>query len=178
MGRLHKKNIKIGILGGTFDPPHEGHLNISKVALKKLKLNKLIWAVTKKNPFKKKTYLKIETRIKLSKKMTSMEKKIFINFFDNKIKSINTYDLLNYIKRKNKLAKLYFLIGADNLIKFHKWNNWKKIPKLAKIVIFPRKNYLSKKNKYIVSKTLNKKDLIYVKTKKMDISSSLIRKFW
>ena len=47
-----KKYNKIGILGGTFDPPHKGHLHISKIALKKLKLNKILWVVTKKNPLK------------------------------------------------------------------------------------------------------------------------------
>jgi len=51
--KFSKKNIKVGILGGTFDPPHIGHLHISKIALKKLKLNKLIWVITKKNPLKK-----------------------------------------------------------------------------------------------------------------------------
>ena len=178
MRKLSKKNIKIGILGGTFDPPHIGHLHISKVALKKLRLKKLIWAVTKKNPLKKRPFLKIQARIKLSKKITSKEKKIFVHCFDDKIKSGNTFDLLNYLKKKQKKAKLYFLIGADNLMKFHKWKNWKKIPKLAKIVIFPRDNYLIKKNKYIVLKTLKKKDLIYINSKKVNISSSLIRKFW
>ena len=49
---LRKK--KIGILGGTFDPPHKGHLAISKEAAKKFKLKKIIWAITKKNPFKNK----------------------------------------------------------------------------------------------------------------------------
>ena len=53
-----KKFLKIGILGGTFDPPHKGHLYISKVALKKLKLNKIIWLITKHNPLKKKTLFK------------------------------------------------------------------------------------------------------------------------
>ena len=79
MQKLSKKNYtKIGILGGTFDPPHKGHLYISKIALKKLKLNKLIWIVTKKNPLKKKPYLSTKVRINLSKKITEKEKKIFV----------------------------------------------------------------------------------------------------
>jgi len=177
--KLHKKNsIKIGILGGTFDPPHKGHLYISKIALKKLQLNRLIWAITKKNPLKPKPYLNEKERINLSKKITKNEKKIFVSYFDNKIKSINTFRLLNFIKKKNKKAKLFFLIGADNLKKFHKWNNWKKIPKLAKIVIFPRQGYSIKSLNSNASKNLSKKDFMYIKSKKVNISSSLIRKFW
>ena len=81
MQELSKKNYtKIGILGGTFDPPHKGHLYISKIALKKLKLDKLIWAVTKKNPLKKKPYLNTKVRMNLSKKITRREKKIFIRY--------------------------------------------------------------------------------------------------
>ena len=178
MRKLLKKKIKVGILGGTFDPPHKGHLYISKIAIKKLKLNKLIWAVTKKNPMKKKPYLKINTRIKLSKKLVNRERKIFVHYFDHKIKSTNTFDLLYHIKKKYKKTKLYFLIGADNLIKFHKWNNWKKIPELAKVVVFPRINTEISKNKYIALKTLKKNDLIYINSRKVNISSSLIRKFW
>ena len=170
---LEKKYIKVGILGGSFDPPHKGHLYISKVAIKKLKLNKLIWIITKKNPLKKKPYLNIKKRINLSKKITFKEKKISVKHYENKIKSASTYKLLNYIKKKN--TKMFFLIGADNLKKFHKWYNWKKIPMLAKIVVFPRKNYNIKS---IATKKLDKKDLIYIKSKKINISSSLIRKFW
>ena len=80
--------------------------------------------------------------MKLSKKITRKEKKIFVRYFDDKIKSNNTFDLLNYIKKRHKKIKLYFLIGADNLVKFHKWYNWKKIPKLAKIVVFARAKLL------------------------------------
>ena len=179
MQSLFKKNYtKIGILGGTFDPPHKGHLYISKFAIKKLKLSKLIWIVTKKNPLKKKPYLSTKVRMNLSKKMTEKEKKIFVKYYDDKVKSINTFNLLNYIKKKNQKTKLFFLIGADNLAKFHKWNNWEKIPKLAKIVIFPRQDYSIKSLKPVISKKLNKKDLIYIDSRKVNISSSLIRKFW
>ena len=103
MKKNKKKNyIKIGILGGTFDPPHKGHLCISKIALKKLKLKKILWIVTKKNPMKNKPYLKLKERIKLSKKITKKNKKIRVEYFDEKIKSTNTFNLLNYIKKKKK----------------------------------------------------------------------------
>jgi len=170
-----KKYIKIGILGGTFDPPHEGHLYISKIALKKLRLSKLIWVITRKNPLKNKPYLSLKMRINLSKKITAYEKKIHVKHYDDKLKSISTFKLLSYIKKINKEVKIFFIIGADNLKKFHKWKNWKEIPKLAKIVIFPRKNYSTSS---VVSKKLSKKDLIHIKCKKINISSSLIRKFW
>ena len=166
--------IKIGILGGTFDPPHKGHLYISKTALKKLRLKKILWIITKKNPLKNKPYLKLKERIKLSKKITRKNNKISIKYFDEKIRSNSTFNLLHYIKRKTK-ANLFFLIGSDNLKKFHKWENWKQIPKLAKIVVFPRKNH---SRNSIATNNLNKKDLIYINSKKMNISSSLIRKFW
>ena len=63
MQKLFKKNYnKIGILGGTFDPPHIGHLHISKIALKKLRLNAVIWVITKQNPLKQKPYLSIKIK--------------------------------------------------------------------------------------------------------------------
>ena len=175
---MKKKFKKIGILGGTFDPPHKGHLYISKIALKKIKLDNLIWVVTKKNPLKKKPYLSLKARINLSKKLTKKEKKIHVKFYENKIKSVNTLKLLKYIKNRNQNAALFFLLGADNLIKFHKWKNWEKIPNFAKLVIFRRKNFSTTSNKVIALKKLKKTDLIHIKSKLINISSSLIRKFW
>ena len=175
MKRNKKRDyIKIGILGGTFDPPHKGHFYICKVALKKLKLNKILWVITKKNPLKNKPHLKIKERIKLSKEITKKNKKISVKYFDDKIRSNITFNLLNYLKRKTK-ANLFFLIGADNLKKFHKWKNWKQIPKLAKIVVFPRENYSFSS---VATKKLHKRDFIYIKSRKINISSSIIRKFW
>ncbi|MDC0205480.1 nicotinate (nicotinamide) nucleotide adenylyltransferase [Pelagibacteraceae bacterium] len=172
-----KKFNKIGLLGGSFDPPHLGHLYISKLGIKKLKLNKLIWVVTKKNPLKQKPYLSLKLRMKLSKEITKKEKKIFVQFIDKKIKSSNTFNLLNYIKNKEKKSELFFLLGADSLIKFHKWKNWNKIPNLAKIVVFARQNYTLKAFNSIAVKRFKKKDWLYIPGKKINISSSLIRKF-
>ena len=173
-----KKNKRLGILGGTFDPPHLGHLHISKIALKKFRLDKLIWVITKQNPFKKKPFLDTKIRIGLSKNIIKNHKKISTKYFQKQIKSQNTYDLLKFIKKKDSKYDLFFLIGADNLINFHKWKNWKKIPQLAKVVVFARPSYTNKALKSVAAKKLEKKDWIYLNNKKMHISSSLIRNFW
>ena len=96
---------------------------------------------------------------------------------DNKIKSSNTFNLLKHIK-KNQSAELFFLIGSDNLVKFHKWKNWKKIPQLARVVVFPRQNYSIVSLNSVALKSFKKKDWIYINIKRVNISSSLIRKFW
>jgi len=168
----------IGILGGTFDPPHRGHVHISKIALKKFKLKKLLWIVTNQNPLKKKPYLNINERLKLCKKITKNSDKIVIKSNSSIVKNKTTFSLLKKIKYKNKKNNLFFLIGADNLINFHKWNNWYKIPMFAKIIVFTRPNYLKKAKNSVAAKKLNKNDWIYVPIKGINISSSLIRKFW
>ena len=67
---MNKEKNKIGILGGSFDPAHKGHLAISNEAVKKLKLKQIIWAITKKNPLKKKSNTNLSTRIDQCKKFT------------------------------------------------------------------------------------------------------------
>ena len=66
---MNLKKKRIGILGGSFDPAHKGHLAISKEAVKRFKLEKIIWAITKKNPFKKQSKIKVLDRIKFCKKL-------------------------------------------------------------------------------------------------------------
>ena len=69
-------NKAIGLLGGSFDPVHKGHLTISKIALKKIKLDQIYWLITKKNPFKNKVYFSLNNRIELAKKATKKFNKI------------------------------------------------------------------------------------------------------
>ena len=177
MQKLFKKNHKkIGILGGTFDPAHKGHLEISKQAKKKYKLNYVIWAITKKNPFKKKSKTKLITRIKFAKKIIGFNKFIKIKFYENIIRSNKTIDLISHIKRKNDTLDLYFIMGADNLINFHRWHKWKSISQKCNILVFDRQGYKAKSLKSITFKRLNQKSLDFIKFKKVNISSSQLRK--
>ena len=170
---IKSEKKRIGILGGSFDPPHHGHLEISKLAIKKLLLDKVYWCITKKNPLKNKAFFSLHKRIKKSKAITSKIKKIEIKFFENKIKSINTIDLIRYLKKKNKTNIFFLIIGSDNLIKFHKWKNWKILPNLTKIVVFSRKDYDMKAKKSVIMKQVKK--ITFIKHKPINISSTQIR---
>ena len=177
MQKLFKKNHKkIGILGGTFDPAHIGHIKISKEAKKKFKLDYIIWAITKKNPFKNESVSNLRSRIKYAKKIIKKEKFIQIKFYENKIKSNRTINLINYFKKINKKLDIYFIIGADNLINFHKWHKWKAISQKCNILVFDRQGYRAKSLKSITFKQLNQKSLDFIKLKKINISSSQLRK--
>ena len=174
MKKLIKK--KIGILGGSFDPAHKGHIKISIEAKKKFKLNKVIWAVTKKNPFKSKTKLSLKERIKFAKKLNEKYDFIKVKFYEDIINSNKTIKLINYLKKNYKNTELFFIMGADNLINFHKWDQWKKIAIKCQILVFDRSGYKSKSMKSISFKKLKNKYLNFVKFKKVNISSSQLRK--
>ena len=169
------KKIKIGILGGSFDPPHKGHLAISKKAVKKFKLKKIIWAITKKNPFKNQSKTSLAKRIKYCKKITEKYDYIKIKFYEDRIKSNKTINLINYIS-KDKKVEVYFIMGADNLISFHKWHKWKTISKKCNILIFDRQGYKKKCLNSITYKWLNNKNMKFIEFNKVNISSSQLRK--
>ena len=167
---------KIGILGGTFDPAHKGHIKISKEAKKRFGIEKIIWAITKKNPYKNKSSLSLKKRIKYAKEINLKNKFIKVNFYENIIKSNKTIDLIKYLKKKNKNAEIYFIMGADNLIYFHKWKSSKLILSNSNILVFDRKGYRAKSLNSLGFKKYSKKGLEFIKFKKVNISSSQLRK--
>ena len=172
MASIHKKYI--GLLGGSFDPAHKGHLGISKIAIKKLKLKKIYWVITKKNPFKNETFYSLEERIKYAKKISRAQKKIQTVYLDNIIKSSRVIDVVNYFIKKKNIKNIYFIIGSDNLIRFHKWKSWKKIVKLVKLIVFSRRGYDRKGMKSMVVKNFKNK-IIFIKNKHIAISSSQLK---
>jgi nicotinate-nucleotide adenylyltransferase len=172
---LNKNKIEIGILGGSFDPAHKGHLAISKEASKRFNLKKIIWAITKKNPLKAVSKTPISKRIKDCKKIIGLNSFIKVKFYEDIINSNKTIDLINYLK-KNKNLEIFFLMGADNLINFHKWHKSKSITEKCNIIVFDRQGYKKNSLKSKTFKKLNNKTLTFVKFKKVNISSSQLRK--
>ena len=173
---LTSKKKGVGIFGGSFDPPHKGHLEICKISIKILRLKKIYWVVTKKNPFKNRPFYSLRERISKSKESTKKNKKIHILYLDDQINSSRTINVVNYLKNVKKQKNLFLILGSDNLLGFHKWTSWKKIVKLTKLVIFSRKGYDSKSKKSKVVKFLNKKNIIFINNRFINISSSNIKK--
>jgi len=172
---LKTNKIKIGVLGGSFDPAHMGHLAISKVAKKRFRLKKIIWAITKKNPFKTKSKTSITERIKYCKKIIGSNLFIKVKYYENIIKSNKTINLINYLKN-NKNVEIYFLMGADNLINFHKWYKSRSISQKCNILVFDRHGYKRNSLKSKTFRQLNKSSLEFIEFNKVNISSSQLRK--
>ena len=172
---MENKKVKIGVLGGSFDPAHKGHLAISKEAKKRFKLKKIIWAITKKNPFKTESKTPVFKKIKDCKKIIGLNSFIKVKFYENIIKSNKTIDLINYLK-KNINIEIYFLMGADNLIHFHKWYKSKSLSQKCNILVFDRHGYKKNSLKSKTFKQLNKTNLEFIEFNKVNISSSQLRK--
>ena len=167
--------MKIGILGGTFDPAHKGHLEISKQAKKRFKLKKIVWAITKKNPFKNESKSSLRNRIQFAKKLIGKNDNIKVKFYEEKIGSNRTINLIEHLSKEEK-NEIYFIMGADNLINFHKWYKWKSIIKKCNILVFDRQGYKAKSLKSVTFTRTNKKSLTFVNFNKVNISSSQLRK--
>ena len=95
-------------------------------------------------------------------------------YLERKLKSLRTINSINYLKRKNLKAKIFLLIGSDNLIYFHKWHKYREILKKCEVLVFSRKGFDKKAKKSIIIKRYRGKNIIFIKNK-IDISSSTIR---
>ena len=177
MAQVKQGNKKsIGILGGTFDPAHYGHIKISKEARKRFGIDEIIWAITKKNPFKDESNLSLSKRIKYAKKINQNNPFIKVKYFEDKIKSNRSVDLIKFIKRNNRNTNIYFIMGADSLINFHKWKNSDLISSICNILVFDRDRYKAKSLSSRSFKKYSKKSLKFIKFNKVNISSSKLRK--
>ncbi len=181
----------IGLLGGSFDPPHKGHLYISLEAKKILNLDEIWWLVTPQNPLKINKPASYKDRVRNSRLITKNQP-IKIKEIEKKINSKYSYQTIKYLNTHYKNIKFVWLMGADNLINFHKWQNAFKIFNEIPIVVFRRYGYNEKalksytsnfyKNFKINSKNINFESFYklpawtIIPNKEVKISSTEIRK--
>ena len=189
---FYNKNIKIGILGGSFNPAHDGHIHISKIAKKCLNLDEVWWLVAPQNRLKLKTEMEyFDKRLSYARSLT--KKYAFIKVLDLEKQNnlFISYKTVNFLLKKTRNCSFIWLMGSDILEQFSKWIRPKDISKKMPIAIIERPSYSSKIiNKKITSllgikMEINKSNLLYLKKNKswifikkklISISSTEIRK--
>ena len=141
IGLTKRRNMKIGILGGSFNPAHEGHIYISNIALKEFKLDEIWWLVTPQNPLKTNfTKPNLKKRINYAKQISNGYK-IRVEDLESKFKTNLTSKTLKIILERYKGTKFIWLMGADNLKEINRWFNWKNIFNTMPIAVFDRGVY-------------------------------------
>ena len=139
IGLTKRRNMKIGLLGGSFNPAHEGHIYISETAIKLLGLDEIWWLVTPQNPLKKSSK-PLEERVKFAKNLVK-NNKIRIEAIEKKYQSNYTLHTLQNIIKQYSGTKFIWLMGADNLAEINKWYKWKSIFNIMPIAVFDRGYY-------------------------------------
>ena len=160
--------MKIGILGGTFDPPHQAHLEIANRSIKQFTLDKVIF-IPSGNPWQKKDATSYRHRYEMTKILIENSNHFEISDIENSEQNPSyTYETLN--KLNHPKEKLYFILGSDAAINIKTWKNYELLPNFANFLIALR----SEDNIDILDKTFPFKYEI-ISGEKLDLSSSTFR---
>lgn len=145
---------RIGLLGGSFNPPHDGHREISLAALDRLGLDVVWWLVTPGNPLKDPNlYAPLEDRLRKARKFSD-HCDIVVSDFETRHNLQYTVDTIKRLKMLNPDVQFVWLMGADSLASFDKWKDWRRIIELAPIAVFNRPGYDAKALESPAAKTM------------------------
>ncbi|WP_227421836.1 nicotinate-nucleotide adenylyltransferase [Pacificispira spongiicola] len=134
----------IGLLGGSFNPAHEGHLHISREALKRLGLDQVWWMVSPQNPLKTTDDMAGFDQRLASARAMARDPRIRVTSIERRLGTTQTALTLRKLKRRFPNARFVWLMGADNLLQIHRWYRWKDIFTLVPLAVFARPTYDSK----------------------------------
>jgi nicotinate-nucleotide adenylyltransferase len=135
---FHSNGLRIGLLGGSFNPPHDAHRAISLFAMKRLKLDRVWWLVTPGNPLKEGGGLRdLEQRTEAARRI-ARDPRIDVSCLESVIGTRYTVDTITYLSRRLSGLRLVWIMGADNLAQFHRWQNWRRIASEVPIAVIDR----------------------------------------
>lgn len=127
----------IGLLGGSFDPPHEGHAHITREALKRFKLDQVWWLVSPGNPLKPKGPAPLEQRMAAARTLMD-HPKVKISAFEARAGTRYTAATLAALRVRYPADRFVWLMGADNLVTFHRWYRWQWIMENVPVGVLAR----------------------------------------
>ena len=134
----HTNGMRIGLLGGSFNPPHLAHRAISLFALKRLKLDRVWWLVTPGNPLKQNGSLHdLDERVEAARRVAG-DPRIDVSCLESVIGTRYTVDTISYLRRHAGGSRLVWIMGSDNLAQFHRWQNWRRIASEVPIAVIDR----------------------------------------
>jgi nicotinate-nucleotide adenylyltransferase len=130
--------MRIGLLGGSFNPPHAAHLAISRFAIKRLQLDRVWWLVTPGNPLKDAGGLReLAERTEAARNMAG-DPRIDVSCLESVIGTRYTADTISYLRRRASGLRFVWIMGADNLAQFHRWQNWRRIADQVPLAVIDR----------------------------------------
>jgi len=134
----HGPRLKIGLLGGSFNPPHEAHLAVSLLAMRRLGLDRVWWLVTPGNPLKDTRALPpMADRINAARDVAA-HPRIDVTDLEAAIGTRFTADTIAWLTRRFPAVRFVWIMGADNLIQFDRWQNWRAIAEAVPIAVVDR----------------------------------------
>lgn len=131
------RTMSVGLLGGSFDPPHQGHVHLSQEALKRFGLDRLIWLVSPGNPLKPNPPAPLHRRIKAATSLLS-DPRILVSDYESQSGTRYTAETLQSLRLRHSEVKFVWLMGADNLVQIHRWENWHSIFETTPVGILAR----------------------------------------